>query len=234
MFLKSMVELHQVFLDREKSTGLNFGIRGYSRHIYFIQKYHIFDPKTGNILINKITRLEERNQKEISLLKLGSSSQSIDFITDIPNCTLIRRLKPILNSEDIFYISNSSSKVKTRIFTNYRRSAFYRGTALTCELYLPSTLFKKIEKIKDKITLFPKYKSIENRHKLYYRDFIFTTTSNYQKKGLNKNAEFLEDLHGITGKSMWENNIVTEKFKDKILLNMRNFIEKYTHFEVEN
>ena len=141
-----MVTLEQVHLARGgEGTGLNFFIRdgSYTWKGYYIKKYHIFDPKTKKIIINDISKIKEKSNKEIEILELGSITQSTGFITDIPNCDLIRKRKPIFNSEDIFYIpSGESIGVNNYLGKNMR--AFTRDKKLVCELYLPSTLFKKI------------------------------------------------------------------------------------------
>jgi len=229
-----VVTLEQVHLDRSKGTGLDFGIRdGYSWKGYYIKKYHIFDPKTGNIIISNIEHLKEKNNEEIESLELGSDIQSVEFMTGIPNCDLIRKRKPILKSADIFYIP-SGDKIKTRNYLGSKRRSFTHGEKLVCEIYLPSTLFKKIVKIRNKVDKFPTFKGIFEQHKIYYRNFVFTIKSNYQIKNLDKNKEFLKDWKSVTRGSRWGEPLVTENLKDTILQDMRNFIKKYENFEVEN
>jgi len=228
-----MVTLEWVHLDRIKGTGLNFGIRdGHSWKGYYIEKYHIFDPKNGNILIPNINHLTEKNNREIETLELGSSCQSLDFVTDIPACSLIRKRKPILKTQDIFYIP-SGCEVDTCNYTSKKRRAFTRGKKRVCQLYLPSTLFSVIKRVKDKVTQHPTYKYIENQHILKYRKYQFAIVSNLKTINHDKNKEFLKDLKKLSDKDRWEEPIVTEKLKKDVLLNMKNFIEKYENFQVE-
>lgn len=226
-----MVKLFQVFLDRSKGTGLSFGIQGRSFKGYYIHRYHVFDPKSKKILIKDISYLTEKNNKEIYSLELGAVSNSVEFISDIPNCNLIYSRKPKLDSEDVFYVSvGGEVSVKNYINKDTKR-AFTRGEMRACEIYLPSTLFKKIKKLKDKTSYYSTCKSTENVHQLFYKDFVFTVTSNFKETHFEKNSSFMKDLNKIT--NSFKDPVVTEDFKNKILIDMTNFLEKYKHFEVE-
>jgi len=229
-----MVTLDEVSLDRTKGTGLNFGIR--DRHSwkgYFIEKYHIFDPKNGNIIISDITHLSEKNNKEMDRLELGSECQSLGFMTGIPACSLIRKRKPILKTPDIFYIP-SGYEVGICNYIGKKKRTYTRGKKRVCQIYLPSTLFSSIKRVKDKITKYPTYKNVENQHILKYKQYQFTFVSNLKQVNHDKNKEFLKDLKRLSGRDSWSDPIVTKKLKNDILDNMKNFIEKYENFQVEN
>lgn len=226
-----MVELFQVIPDRFKGTGLSFGIQGRSYKGYFVSRYHIFDHKSGKVIIKDITNISEKKTKDIYKLELGSTCNSVGFISDIPNCDLICARKPKLNKEDIYYVPVGGGEVGVKHYINIEtKRSFTRGNMNVCELYLPSSLFKNIKKLKDKIEYYSACKSIENMHQLSYKDFIFTVTSNFQEINMEGNAAFLKDLKNLYSKG---DPTLTKEFKNNTLANMQAFIEKYQHFEVE-
>jgi len=231
-----MITLKEIALDRTRGTGLCFSIRdSYSWKPYFIKKYHIFNPKNGNIFISDIIHLKEKNNKEIESLDLGVSEQSVSFITNAPVCNLIRKRKPInLKTDDIYYIP-TGEKVKTRNYMGKKKRTFTHGEALVCELYIPSNLFEKIYKIKDAVDRKPTYKLVRNQHKLRIKNYEFIVQSDERQVNHEKNKNFLSDLEKVSPYIKYGNNpLVTAEIKETILNNMREFISKYENFEVED
>jgi len=229
-----VIKLHRIFLDREKGTGLNFAIRDdSSQKSYFIKKYHIYDPKTGKILIRNITHLKEKNKEKIETLELGSSTQSLAFITDIPNCCLIQKRKPIFKSDNIYYIP-SGCMLNTKEFCNEKRVAFTRGKKLVCELYLPSTLFQKIVRVKNNIIRGATFKLLKEQHNLFYKKFVFTSQSNSRQENFSKNKEFLTDMKCLKDYTEeWRCPPLNNKVKENILKVMQKIIRKYEKIKLE-
>lgn len=230
-----MVTLEYADLDRGSGTGMSFSVidPAYYRR-YFVKKYHIFNPDTGEIIIKSITHISEKNNKEIKSLDLGVGSNTVSYLTGIPSCTLIRKRKPVFSTSNIFYIP-SGHDVIARRYTGTHKKYFTRDKMLACELYLPSTLFDSTERITDTVSRGATFKVVTERHKLFLQDYEFTVKANRNETSLDKNKEFLEDLGNISPFSEYRSNpLVTAKVKDQVLLNMKDFLAKYENFKVEN
>lgn len=227
-----MVELFEVCLCRGKGTKLSFGIKGIAYRSYYIKKYHIFDPILSKVIIGDIHKISEKNNQIIPLLELGSSGNAVNFISEIPNCNLILKRKPKLDTEDICYVP-SGEEVETKNFRDSKKRLSYCiEKMLVCEIYLPITLFKRIDKLEDHIEYYSSSKLVENRHNIYYKNYIFTMNSNYQEINLKANSEFLEDLKKIRPLQEYD-SIINSEYKTDILKKMKEFIGKYQHIEME-
>ena len=215
-------------------SSIRFLIRGYGvSHI--VKNIHLYDPVSKKVImiISKFSC-----DKDVDEIQFGLDSNSIAFMKDIPNFELKRRRKE--NFDGAFFIIPLGYKEQYNSY--YRRSSSMssRRTTNTCSLYIPSNAFTKTK-------LLSKGKTVENFKKILFQrfllevsdvksgtEYVLTGKCNCKEVPLNKNKDMIDELKKITKIS---NNFkqvkMTQEWKDKLILNLENFINKYEDYDVQ-
>jgi len=204
---------------------------------YLAKNLFIYDP-VKKVVIAEINKM--KSVKDIDKIQFGHEQHSISFIKDIPQFDVKRRRRTNFDG-DFFYIPLGYKENYNR---KHRRGAnmFTRHKINTCSLYIPINVFKKFKLVNkgEKINNFTK--EIFRRFRLEVSDsqtdenFVITGKCNNTVVDLNKNKDLVDDLKNIVKDAYKYHSDfkLTQEWKQGLMVNLENFVNKYEDYEVQH
>ena len=221
--------------NREPDYGVEFRV-SVPYMFYLAKNLFVYDPESKKVIaeIN-----EMRSVKDIDEIHFGHETNSVAFIKNIVQLEVKRRRKP--NFDGNFFYIPLGYKVKYNCKNKRNSRCFTRPDIKVCSFYIPTTALKNF-KLVDKGTKTNNFtKEFFRRFRMEIEDsqtgeeFVITGKCNNTINNLDKNKDMVEELKTLTkdihGRSV--NLKVTPKWKQKLMVDLENFINKYEDYEVQ-
>jgi len=221
--------------NREPDYGVEFRV-SVPYMFYLAKNLFVYDPESKKVIaeIN-----EMKSVKDIDEINFGHETNSIAFMKDILQLEVKRRTKPKFDG-NFFYIP-LGYKVKYDCKNRRNARCFTRHDIKTCSFYIPTTALKsfklvnKGEKVNNFTKEFFRRFRMEIQDSQTSEEFVLTGKCNNSVVDLNKNKDMVNELKTLTKDIHgWGSDLkVTQEWKQKLLVNLENFVNKYEDYEVQ-
>lgn len=229
--------MSQIKFKNNKDVGQGVEFRISAPYMFYLAKnLFVYDPESKEVIAEINTM---RSVKDIDEINFGHDTNSIAFIKDIAQLEVKRRRKP--NFDGNFFYVPLGYKVKYAMKNRRTARCFTRHNISTCSFYIPVTALKKFKLVNKGTKLNNFTKEFFRRFRMEIKDsqtgeeFVITGKCNNTIKDLDKNKDMVEELKTLTKDIHgWGNDLkVTPEWKQKLMLNLENFVNKYEDYEVQ-